>query len=240
MAEFVQVIDPGHGGHDPGAVGNGLQEKDLTLKIALYTRDYIHELYEGVKVYLTREKDVFISLNERAAFANRLNADHFCSIHINTGGGKGFESYIYNGSYSSKPKTQALRNVLHDTIVSETKLVNRGKKEANLAVLRETKMPAVLTENGFIDNKDDADFLKSDANLRKIALAHAHGLAKAHGWKPKAKPTSAANPAPKASAGEKVFYRVVAGSFADRENAEKRVRELKEKGFDSFIDVYKD
>lgn len=239
MADFVQVIDPGHGGHDPGAVANGLREKDLTLKIALYTRDYIHELYEGVKVYLTRDKDAFVSLSERAAFANRLNADHFCSIHINAGGGKGFESYIYNGSYSSKPKTQALRNVLHDTIVAETKFVNRGKKEANLAVLRETKMPAVLTENGFIDNKDDADFLKSDDNLRKIALAHAHGLAKAHGWKPKEKPTSEAKPAPKASAGEKVFYRVVAGSFADRENAEKRVRELKEKGFDSFIDVYR-
>ncbi|MED4979481.1 N-acetylmuramoyl-L-alanine amidase [Geobacillus stearothermophilus] len=238
MDEFVQVIDPGHGGHDPGAVGNGLQEKDLTLKIALYTRDYIHELYEGVKVYLTREKDVFISLNERAAFANRLNADHFCSIHINAGGGKGFESYVYNGSYSSKLKTQALRNVLHDTIVAETKLVNRGKKEANLAVLRETKMPAVLTENGFIDNKEDA-FLKSDANLRKIALAHAHGLAKAHGWKPKTKPAPAAKPAPKAPAGEKVFYRVVAGSFADRESAEKRVRELKAKGIKSFIDVYK-
>ncbi|AKM19367.1 Sporulation-specific N-acetylmuramoyl-L-alanine amidase [[Flavobacterium] thermophilum] len=109
MAEFVQVIDPGHGGHDPGAVANGLREKDLTLKIALYTRDYIHELYEGVKVYLTRDKDVFVGLSERADFANRLNADHFCSIHINAGGGKGFESYIYNGSYSSKPKTQAFR-----------------------------------------------------------------------------------------------------------------------------------
>ncbi|MED3783154.1 N-acetylmuramoyl-L-alanine amidase [Geobacillus stearothermophilus] len=233
MDEFIQVLDPGHGGYDPGAVRNGLREKDLTLKIALYTRDYIHELYEGVKVYLTRDKDVFVGLSERADFANRLNADHFCSIHINAGGGKGFESYIYNGSYSSKPKTQALRNVLHDTIVAETKFVNRGKKEANLAVLRETKMPAVLTENGFIDNKDDANFLKSDANLRKIALAHAHGLAKAHGWKPKAnkKPS-------RPSVGGKVFYRVVAGSFVERENAERRVKELKAKGIESFIDEY--
>ena len=239
MAEFVQVLDPGHGGHDPGAVANGLREKDLTLKIALYTRDYIHELYEGVKVYLTRDKDVFVSLSDRAAFANRLNADHFCSIHINAGGGEGFESYIYNGSYSSKPKTQALRNVLHDTIVAETKFANRGKKEANLAVLRETKMPAVLTENGFIDNKDNADFLKSDANLRKIALAHANGLAKAHGWKAKTKTTTGTKSSSKTSTSGKVFYRVVAGSYSDRSNAEKRVKDLKAKGFDAFIDIYK-
>ena len=232
MADFVQVIDPGHGGHDPGAVANGLREKDLTLKIALYTRDYIHELYEGVKVYLTREQDVFLSLSERAAFANRLGATHFCSIHINADGGDGFESYIYNGSYKNKPKTQALRNVLHDTILSLTGFRDHGRREANLAVLRETKMPAVLTENGYIDNPSNAAFLKSDANLRKIALAHAHGLAKAHGWKPKAKP------APKPSTEGKVFYRVVAGSFVERENAERRVKELKAKGIESFIDEY--
>lgn len=233
MAEFVQVLDPGHGGHDPGAVANGLREKDLTLKIALYTRDYIHELYEGVKVYLTREQDVFLSLSERAAFANRLGATHFCSIHINAGGGDGFESFIYSGSYANKSKTNALRNALHDVIIAETGFKDRGKKEANLAVLRETTMPAVLTENGFIDNRNNADFLKSDANLRKIALAHAHGLAKAHGWKPKAKP------APKPSTSGKVFYRVVAGSFTDRENAERRVRELKDNGIESFIDEYR-
>ena len=229
MADFVQVIDPGHGGHDPGAVANGLREKDLTLKIALYTRDYIHELYEGVKVYLTRDKDAFVSLNERAAFANRLNADHFCSIHINAGGGRGFESYIYSGSYTSKQKTQALRNVLHDTIVAETRFANRGKKEANLAVLRETKMPAVLTENGFIDNKDDADFLKSDANLRKIALAHAHGFARAFGWNPKKKVQTKE----KTSNGK--LYRVQVGAFSDRKNAERLAEELKKKGYPAII-----
>lgn len=232
MAEFIQVIDPGHGGHDPGAVANGLREKDLTLKIALYMRDYINELYDGVKVCLTRDKDVFVSLSDRAAFANRLKADHFCSIHINAGGGDGFETFIYNGSYASKSKTNAIRNAVHDAVVAETGFKDRGKKEANLAVLRETTMPAVLTENGFIDNKNNANFLKSDANLRKIALAHVRGLAKAHGWKPKAKPapTPASKPA--------VLYRVVAGSFGDRDNAEQRVKELKAKGFDAFIDIY--
>ncbi|MED4904133.1 N-acetylmuramoyl-L-alanine amidase [Parageobacillus thermoglucosidasius] len=222
------VLDPGHGGHDPGAVENGLREKDLTLKIALYTRDYINELYEGVEVYLTREEDDFISLSERAEFANRLNADYFCSIHINAGKGKGFESFIYSGSYS-KSKTQALRNVLHDTIISETGFVDRGRKEANLAVLRLTRMPAVLTENGFIDNPSDAALLKSDSNLRKIALAHAHGFARAFGWNPKKKVQTKE----KTSNGK--LYRVQVGAFSDRKNAERLAEELKKKGYPAII-----
>jgi N-acetylmuramoyl-L-alanine amidase len=225
------VIDPGHGGHDPGAVANGLREKDLTLKIALYTRDYINELYEGVVVYLTREEDDFISLSERAEFANRLNADYFCSIHINAGKGKGFESFIYSGSYISKSKTQALRNVLHDTIISETGFVDRGRKEANLAVLRLTRMPAVLTENGFIDNPSDAAFLKSDSNLRKIALAHAHGFAKAFGWNPKKKVQTKTKE--KTSDGK--LYRVQVGAFYDKKSAEKLAAELKKKGYSAII-----
>jgi N-acetylmuramoyl-L-alanine amidase len=223
------VLDPGHGGHDPGAVENGLREKDLTLKIALYTRDYINELYEGVEVYLTREEDDFISLSERAEFANRLNADYFCSIHINAGKGKGFESFIYSGSYVSKSKTQALRNVLHDTIISETGFVDRGRKEANLAVLRLTRMPAVLTENGFIDNPSDAALLKSDSNLRKIALAHAHGFARAFGWNPKKKVQTKE----KTSNGK--LYRVQVGAFADPENAKRLADELKKKGYPAII-----
>jgi N-acetylmuramoyl-L-alanine amidase len=223
------VIDPGHGGHDPGAVANGLREKDLTLKIAFYTRDYINDLYEGVDVYLTREEDDFISLSERAEFANRLNADFFCSIHINAGKGKGVESFIYSGSYDSKSKTQALRNVLHDTIISETGFVDRGRKEANLAVLRLTRMPAVLTENGFIDNPSDAAFLKSDSNLRKIALAHAHGFAKAFGWNPKKKVQT------KEKTSDGKLYRVQVGAFADRKNAERLAEELKKKGYPAII-----
>src|SRR5690606_29421878 len=111
---------------------------------------------------------------------------------------------------------------------------DRGKKQANFHVLRETRMHAVLTENGFIDTKKDADFLKSDANLQKIGEAHAKGVAKYFGLKKKAQPKSA-QPAQK----KDVFYRVITGSFQDRKNAEKRVAELKKAGFESFLDVYK-
>ncbi len=107
---------------------------------------------------------------------------------------------------------------------------NRGKKKANFHVLRETKMYAMLSENGFIDNKDDTDKLKKDTYLNDVAQGHVNGIVKAFDLKKKvvtATPTG------------DTFYRVVTGSFSDRENAENRMKELEEKGFKSFIDIYK-
>src|SRR5699024_5783382 len=115
--------------------------------------------------------------------ANRWGEDYFVSIHINAGGGTGFESYIYNGNYASKPETNRLRNLLHDAIVKETGYRDRGKKGANFHVLRESAMYGGLTENGFIDHSTDAEKLKSDALLNQIASGHASVLAWAIGLK---------------------------------------------------------
>ncbi|WP_029761895.1 N-acetylmuramoyl-L-alanine amidase family protein, partial [Geobacillus thermodenitrificans] len=93
------VIDWGHGGSDPGAVGNGLREKDLTMKIGKMIGDMLGE-YEGVQVIYTRTDDRYLSLEERAEIANKAGADFFLSVHINAGGGTGFESYVYNGNVS--------------------------------------------------------------------------------------------------------------------------------------------
>ena len=225
-------IDPGHGGNDPGAVANGLKEKNLTLKIAKYMRDYLLANYSGVSVRMSRETDKTVSLPARTNDANKWGANAYISIHINAGGGTGFESFVYPGVDKA---TKDLQNPIHSEVMKLfTGFRDRGKKQANFHVLRETKMSAVLTENGFIDTKKDADFLKSDANLRKIGEAHAKGVAKYFGLKKKTQPKPA-QPAQKKG----VFYRVVTGSFADRKNAEKRVAELKKAGFDSFIDVYK-
>ncbi len=94
------VIDPGHGGHDPGAVGrNGLYEKDVVLDIALKVRDIIIKEYPLCEVILTRDKDIFIPLDERAAIANRSSADLFVSIHVNASPNRkarGIETYILN------------------------------------------------------------------------------------------------------------------------------------------------
>src|SRR5690625_6628775 len=90
MSKIV-VIDPGHGGHDPGAVANGLREKDLTLDISKRTKRYLERNYKGVKVYLTRTNDKYLTLAQRANYANRKNADLFVSMHINAGGGRSEE-----------------------------------------------------------------------------------------------------------------------------------------------------
>jgi len=226
MAKKI-VLDAGHGGKDPGATANGLKEKDLTLAIVKHIGRMLSE-YEGVEVHYTRTDDRFLELSERAAIANKLKADYFISVHINAGGGTGFESYIYNGSVSAK--TIAYQNVVHGEIMKAIGNVkDRGKKRANYAVLRETKMPAILTENLFIDNKTDAAKLKSEQFLLQVAYGHVQGIVKAFGLKKKAQP----QPQQKTSTGK--LYRVQVGAFANRENAERLAEELKKKGYPVVI-----
>jgi N-acetylmuramoyl-L-alanine amidase len=179
-------IDPGHGGNDPGATANGLFEKDLTLSIALKLKAELLK-YENVQVKLSRENDTYLTLSERAKMANDWGADIFISIHINAGGGVGFESYIYNGSVSTS--TIAYQNIIHEEIVKVTGWNDRGKKRENYAVLRETKMPAILTENGFIDNTTDANKLKNDSFLDNISQGHVNGIVKVFNLKKNSTPS---------------------------------------------------
>jgi N-acetylmuramoyl-L-alanine amidase len=220
------VLDAGHGGTDSGAVGNGLREKDLTLNIVKKIGNLLND-YEGVEVHYTRTDDRFLELSERAAIANKLNADYFISVHINAGGGTGFESYIYNGNVSSA--TIAYQNVIHAEIVKAINVTDRGKKRANYAVLRETKMPAILTENLFIDNENDTAKLKSEQFLQQIAYGHVQGIVKAFGLKKKA------NSTPSQPQQDGKLYRVQVEAFKERENAERLAEELKKKGYPAII-----
>lgn len=174
-------IDPGHGGTDPGAVGNGLLEKDLTLSISLKIRDLLNG-YENTQVKLSRDKDKTLSLKERTDMANAWGDDYLLSVHINAGGGTGFESFIHTNSSAA---SIAHQNVIHPEIMKLLDLFDRGKKRKNLHMVRESKMPASLTECGFIDNAADAAKLKQDAYLNKIAQGHVNGLVKAFGLKTK-------------------------------------------------------
>ncbi|MED3783451.1 N-acetylmuramoyl-L-alanine amidase [Geobacillus stearothermophilus] len=225
------MLDAGHGGKDSGAVGNGLREKDLTLNIVKKIGNLLND-YEGVEVHYTRTDDRFLELSERAAIANKLKADYFISVHINAGGGTGFESYIFNNTKDAK--TIAYQNVIHAEIMKGIgNVTDRGKKRANYAVLRETHMPAILTENLFIDNANDAAKLKSEQFLLQVAHGHVIGLEKAFGLKKKAKPQP--QPKPQQKVSDKKLYRVQVGAFADRENAERLAEELKKKGYPVYI-----
>src|SRR5690625_967948 len=120
-------IDPGHGGSDPGAVGNGLREKDLTLDIAKRIQKYLNDNYTGFTIKLSRTTDKTLSLAQRTKMANDWKADYFLSIHINAGGGTGYEDYIYSGPVQTT--TASLRNTIHAEIVKNIDWRNRGKKK---------------------------------------------------------------------------------------------------------------
>jgi N-acetylmuramoyl-L-alanine amidase len=224
------VLDAGHDGEDAGAVANGLKEKDLTLAIVKPIARMLAK-YEGIEVHYTHTDDRFLELSERAAIANKLKADYFISVHINAGGGTGFESYIYNGKVSSA--TIAYQNVIQQEIMKAIGNVkDRGKKRANYAVLRLTNMPAILTENLFIDNANNATKLKSDQFLVQVAHGHVQGIVKAFGLKKKSKTQSQPQ---QQKASDKKIYRVQVGALAERENAEKLAEELKKKGYPTII-----
>ncbi|NGY85294.1 N-acetylmuramoyl-L-alanine amidase [Bacillus megaterium] len=171
------VFDAGHGGYDPGAISEKLREKDITLKIALYAEEHLKNNYL-VAVKMTRSNDVFVSLYERAKIANRFKADLFVSIHVNaTLNGTGFESYIYT---DTKENTREFQKTLH-TEITETlnrygDIKDRGLKTAHYVVLKKTAMPAVLTENLFIDL--DGEILSQESFLQVVGIAHAKGVAK--------------------------------------------------------------
>ena len=213
-------LDVGHGGTDSGATGHGLLEKDVNLKIANYTKDYLNNNYSGHKVKMSRTKDKTLSLTSRTNKANKWGADVLVSIHCNAfnGESKGYEDYIYTKTTKSSP----LEDAIHKE-VSKWFTVNRGKKKSNFHMLRECEAVAVLTENGFIDNAQDNNFLKLDSNLKRLGEAHARGIASYLGLNSKVtKPTKNDST---------TFYRVVTGSFSDKTNAEKRMYELKKKGY---------
>ena len=119
-------IDPGHGGSDPGAVANGLREKDLTLAIAKECNRVLNEEYEGVQTKMSRTGDTYPSLSARTKAANDWGADYFVSIHINAGGGTGFESYIFNGTVSSK--TKEYQKKVHQVIAAGDGWADRGSE----------------------------------------------------------------------------------------------------------------
>lgn len=167
-------IDAGHGGVQPGACSQGYKEKDLTLQIATLLGAELTRC--GVTVAQTRTADVDIPLDTRGPLANKWGADYFVSVHLNAGGGRGAETWCSIAGGKSK----ALAECIQAELVG-LGYVDRGVKTRKgddgrdyLAVIRQTNMPAVLAEVGFIDSTED--MARFDA--AKAAQAIARGICK--------------------------------------------------------------
>jgi len=213
---MVVVIDPGHGGRDPGAVNKGIQEKDVVLGIGLKLGKYITENFPDVKVIFTRNTDVFVPLIERSRIANKNKADLFISLHANTCGTpslRGTETFVlglhrsnenldvakkensvilmednyrqtYEGFDPNSSESYIMFELVQDTYLDQSlsfaddiqrqfkarlESSNRGVKQAGFLVLRESSMPSVLVETGFVSNQAEAASLKSEEGQQVIA-----------------------------------------------------------------------
>lgn len=221
------MIDPGHGGNDPGAVGKKSKEKDNVLKVAKKLKALLENYGHTVK--MTRSTDVFISLSQRANMANSWGADYFISLHNNAASpsATGFETFVYNGGVSQK--TKQFQNAVHDAIAKNIGIRDRGKKRANFAVLRQTKMPAILIEYAFISNANDEKILINEVD--KLAELTCDGIIDALGGTIKAKPSkpNKKTSTPKKTTNKgKVKYPLPNGVYSRRAHGNKSLNAVKQ------------
>ena len=179
-------IDPGHGGPDPGAVGNGVTEEFVNLNVSLELARLLRDAGFDVRLYRTTSdggvlEDKNADLRNRATQANQWGADYFISIHTNSSvnpAAQGVEAYVYRLGTTSERLGQSIV----DSVASELGSVNRGVMQANFAVLRRTNMPAVLVELGYLTNPTEALNLNSPAWQRAVADAIFQGIVNYTGY----------------------------------------------------------
>lgn len=176
----VVVIDSGHGGNDEGAKGHKpyCEEKRLTLQTARLVKKYLTQL--GYHVIMTRSADTYVSLDKRVEIANKAGAEIFVSIHFNSSRNptaKGIEVFFCEGSsHVRNTSSRKLASSVLTHLIRRTQSVSRGIKKGNFYVIRETNMPAILVEGGFISNPEERARLKDPEHVDKIARAVANGV----------------------------------------------------------------
>jgi N-acetylmuramoyl-L-alanine amidase len=181
-------IDPGHGGSDPGAVGpSGLKEKDVNLRVATVVRNCLVE-YSGATVRMSRTTDVYKSLSYRSNDANNWGAHRFISVHHNASSDRN-ANYVSTYSYTKVGSTTLdLRNKIHEELCSWASKNggprNGGVHTANFHVLRETSMPAVLTEASFISNASEEARLRDRNYTWREGYYIYRGIARHYGVTP--------------------------------------------------------
>jgi N-acetylmuramoyl-L-alanine amidase len=227
------ILDAGHGFHTAGKrTPDGKREWSFNNSQLLYCKKFL-EKYENVEILRTDDPTgkTDISLNDRIKNANSFNGDIFVSFHNNALGSEfkdheGMETFIFPNSQKSSP----FQKLVHPLLLSETKNKDRGMKQANYAVLRETTMSAILLESFFMDSKTDYKKLTDETYLKNTGEAIAKALVINFNLQPKKvevkKPVQ--NPTKK-------VYRVQVGTFSSYDNAKKLSEELKKKGYENFI-----
>ncbi|QGG56175.1 AMIN domain-containing protein [Paenibacillus sp. B01] len=170
---FKVVIDAGHGAHDPGAIGiSGKTEKAYNLAIALKVNELLKK-EARIEPILTRSDDTFIALEERAAIANRLKADVFISIHANALKGS---SASGTETFYNRADSKTLADIIQKHLLGATGLPDRKVQTAGFVVIKQTTMPAVLTESGFLTNAKDEAILFDEKKQNEIAQALVAGI----------------------------------------------------------------
>ena len=182
------MLDPGHGGEDPGAksiVRPYVREKVLTLKTAKKVEEFLSKW--GYQVYMTRRKDLFIPLQERVELAKKKNCNLFVSIHFNSTpkptAAHGAEIYYYSNEKkfpkikdARAKQSRELAAAILRRMAPATKAKPRGVHVGNYAVIRETMMPAVLIEAGFLSNSAEAKKLNNPNYIRFLSWSIAKGI----------------------------------------------------------------
>ena len=174
--KYKVVIDPGHGGTDPGAVGiNGLRETDIVLEVSKNVSELLTK--KGVKTILTRNYERTLDLQPRVIKANNSSADAFVSIHANATRGKrrdvnGLETYYYSGNQGYS----LAKNIHKQILIASSQSPDRGVRRSRFYVIRKTSMPAALVEIGFVTGMYDAALLRQKGYRDKISFAIANGI----------------------------------------------------------------
>jgi N-acetylmuramoyl-L-alanine amidase len=172
------VLDPGHGGSDEGAKINTFMEKKLTLVTTGLVRQHLEA--RGYQVLMTRSKDVYLPLPRRVSIANKRKGAIFVSIHFNSAPRadvQGIEVFYFDSkeAWRTKASRRLASNILRSTL-EETSAASRGIKQGNFHVIRETDMPAVLVEGGFMTNKEERARLRDRDYLNQLARGIAEGI----------------------------------------------------------------
>lgn len=223
------MLDAGHGYNTPGKRSpDGMREYEFNRAVANYARSFLQN-YENVTVYFAHSDERDVPLQERTDKANRLDVDAYVAIHANAFGSggwtspRGIETYVYT---SRPPVATQLAQRIQRNLIAETGLPDRGVKTASFHVLRETEMEAVLVEGGFMTNKEDIKLLRSETYRKTVAEAIVNAVASQYDLKKKS------NPNPPSTNG---LYKVQAGAFKDKKNADELVDKLKQDGYEAYL-----